>query len=115
VVRKPVRVGGKSYIYYVCRSRKEKRGTCAGGCRIREDRLLFGVWETISAQSGVLGGPAARAAGVACGDDRGRLLFLLEKIVVHGREAIELCFRFRDEYRLSVGEGGGRDGKMQPE
>ncbi|MFW6677949.1 recombinase family protein [Lacrimispora sp. AGF001] len=50
MVRRPVKSGGKTYVYYMCRTQKENKNKCSGKCRIDEIRLTACVLKILQKQ-----------------------------------------------------------------
>lgn len=50
MVRRPVKSGGKTYVYYMCRTQKEDKNKCSGKCRIDEIRLTAYVLKILQKQ-----------------------------------------------------------------
>lgn len=50
MVRRPVKSGGKTYVYYMCRIQKEDKNKCSGKCRIDEIRLTACVLRILQKQ-----------------------------------------------------------------
>ena len=50
MVRRPVKSGGKTYVYYMCRTLKEDKNKCSGKCRIDEIRLTACVLKILQKQ-----------------------------------------------------------------
>lgn len=50
MIRKPVKSGGKTYIYYICRTQKENKDKCSNKCRISEAQLIKCVLKMIQEQ-----------------------------------------------------------------
>lgn len=50
MVRRTVKSGGKTYVYYMCRTQKENKNKCSGKCRIDEIRLTACVLKILQKQ-----------------------------------------------------------------
>jgi len=50
MVRRPVKSGKKTYVYYMCRTQKEDKNKCSGKCRIDEIRLTAYVLKILQKQ-----------------------------------------------------------------
>lgn len=50
MIRRPVKSGGKTYIYHVCRTQKTDKGKCSSKCRIAETKLMDCTLQLIQEQ-----------------------------------------------------------------
>ena len=50
MIRRPVKSGGKTYIYHVCRTQKADKEKCSNKCRITETKLMDCVLQMIQKQ-----------------------------------------------------------------
>lgn len=99
MVRRSAHAAGKTYVYYVCRTRKENGKSCPQGGRIRE-ALLLGAVEELQRLAEVLWGqraadrPAARNVSGG-GRQRAFFFYLMERIEIQDRCHIRIYFTFR--------------------
>ena len=101
MVRRNAHAAGKTYVYYVCRTRKENGRSCPQGGRIREALLLGAVEELQRLAEALWGQRAADRPTVrnVSGEGRQRAFFfyLMERIEIQDRCHIRIYFTFRLE------------------